>query len=133
MSQENIPAMSLFNKKFVIFKPLSHFFEETIGFDVTASFTSRSLLRLIRWYNKPGDVRKEFWEKAIQFHGTFHGLKITNCKAAKSFFCRNLELWVFIFTKGSINPWDVSVFGVILVRVFLHKDWIRRDTQNTEK
>ena len=27
---------------------------------------------------KPGDISKEFWEKAIQFHGTFHGLKITN-------------------------------------------------------
>ena len=36
--------------------------------------------RLIRWYNKPGDITIEFWEKAIQFHGTFQGLKI-----AKSF------------------------------------------------
>ena len=29
-------------------------------------------------YNKPGNITKEFWEKAIQFHGTFHGLKNTN-------------------------------------------------------
>ena len=65
----------------VIFKPLSYCFEETIGFDVKASFASRPVLRLIRWYNKPGDVTKEFWEKAIRFHGTFHGLKITNCSS----------------------------------------------------
>ena len=59
--------------------PLSLCFEETIGFYVKATFTSRPLSRLIRWYNKPGDdMTKEFWEKAIQFHGTFHGLKITN-------------------------------------------------------
>ena len=43
-----------------------------------ASFASRPVSRLIKWYNKPGDITKEFWEKAIQFHGTFHGLKITN-------------------------------------------------------
>ena len=43
-----------------------------------ASFSSRPVSRLIRWYIKPGDLTKEFWEKAIQFHETFHGLKITN-------------------------------------------------------
>ena len=61
---------------FVIFKPLSNCFEEIIVFDVKLSFASRPVSRLIRWYNKPGDITKEFWEKAIQFHGTFHGLKI---------------------------------------------------------
>ena len=62
----------------VIFKPLSYCFKETIWFDVKASFVSRTVSRLIKWDNKPGDTAKEFWEKAIQFHGTFHGLKITN-------------------------------------------------------
>ena len=38
--------------QFVIFKPLSYCFEETIGFDVKASFASRPVLRLIRWYNQ---------------------------------------------------------------------------------
>ena len=38
--------------QFVIFKPLSHCFEETIGFDVKASFVSRPMSHLIRWYNK---------------------------------------------------------------------------------
>ena len=64
--------------QFVIFKPLSYSFKEKIGFDVKASFASRSVSRLIRWYNKPGEIIKEFWEKAIQFHGSFHGLKIAN-------------------------------------------------------
>ena len=42
--------------QFVVFKPLSYFFEGTIEFDVKASFASRPVLRLIRWYNKPADI-----------------------------------------------------------------------------
>ena len=39
--------------QFVIFKPLSYCFKEIIiGFVVKASFASRPLSRLIRWYNK---------------------------------------------------------------------------------
>ena len=37
----------------------------------------------------PGDITKKFWEKAIQFHGPFHGLKITNCGGGFSFFWFN--------------------------------------------
>ena len=61
------------------FKPLSYCFKETIGFDVKGSFASRPESRLISWYNEPGDITKKCWYKAIQFHGTFHGLKIINC------------------------------------------------------
>ena len=64
--------------QFAIFKPLKYCFEETIRFDVRASFANCSVSRLIRWYNKPGDIAKELSEKAIHFHGTFHGLKITS-------------------------------------------------------
>ena len=39
---------SFYLYQFVIFKPLSYCFEETIGFDVKASFASRPELRLIR-------------------------------------------------------------------------------------
>ena len=53
-------------------------FQRKTGFDEKASFASRPLSRLIRWYNKSSDKTKEVWEKAIQFHRTFHGLKITN-------------------------------------------------------
>ena len=38
--------------QFVIFKLLSYCFEETIGFDVKATFVSRPMSYLIRWYNK---------------------------------------------------------------------------------
>ena len=59
----NINVLEINNKytQFVIFKPLSYCFEEIIGFDVKASFASRSESCLIRWYNEPGDITKEFW------------------------------------------------------------------------
>ena len=47
--------------QFVIFKPLSYCFEERTGFDAKASLASRLESRLIRWYNEPGDITKEFW------------------------------------------------------------------------
>ena len=78
-----ILALNIQLTQFVIFEPLSYCFEETIKFDVKVSYASCLLSRLIKWYNKPGDATKEFWEKVIQFHGTFHGLKITNWIRAK--------------------------------------------------
>ena len=39
-----------------------------------ASFACLPISPLI----KPRDITKEFQQKAVQFHGTFHGLKITN-------------------------------------------------------
>ena len=62
--------------QFVIFKPLSYCFKQTIGFDVKASFASGPLSRLIRWCNKPGDKTKEFWEKAISSTGLFMDWKL---------------------------------------------------------
>ena len=68
--------------KFVIFQPLSYCFEKKkIEFDVTVSLANRPMSRLFRWYNKLDDITKEFWEKPVQFHGTFYGLKITNWPA----------------------------------------------------
>ena len=43
----NIPWNSQTENQFVIFKPLSYCFQETIGFDVKASFASRPVSRLI--------------------------------------------------------------------------------------
>ena len=43
----NIPWNSQTENHFVIFKPLSYCFQETIGFDVKASFASRPVSRLI--------------------------------------------------------------------------------------
>ena len=51
--------------QFVIFKPLSYCFEETIGFGIKASFASRSVSRIIRWYKKPGDIKKEFGDFTV--------------------------------------------------------------------
>ena len=51
-----------FIRQFLLFKTLSYCFEETVEFDVKASFASRPVSRLIRFYNKPGDITKEFWE-----------------------------------------------------------------------
>ena len=47
--------------QFVIFKPLSYCFKETIGLDVKALFANCPESRLIRWYNEPGDITKGFW------------------------------------------------------------------------
>ena len=55
----------------MFFKQLSYCFEKTIGVDIKALSASRTVSRLIRWYNKSGDITKEFWEKAIQFYGNF--------------------------------------------------------------
>ena len=82
---------SQFPVEFVNFNPLSYCLGEIIGFDEKTSFASRPVSHLIRWYNKPGDITKEFWEKAIQFRGTFHGLKITNCSFSLSENCRDVR------------------------------------------
>ena len=54
-----------------------------MGLNVLSAIQGMSTIWDVRYwefslYNKPGDLKKEFWEKAIQFHGTFHGLKITD-------------------------------------------------------
>ena len=46
-----------------------------LPFTNSNDFNSCTVLHLIRWYDKLGDITKGFWEKAIQFHWTFHGLK----------------------------------------------------------
>ena len=81
---------------------MQNFFEERIGFDINTSFSSRLVSRLIRWYKKPGDITKEFWEKAIQFYGTFRGLKITNCNGDVQFFCFRPKI-SFLSKYGSKN------------------------------
>ena len=52
-SGDNISHLSI---QFVIFKPLSYCFEETIEFDVKALLAMRPVSRLI----KPGNITKEF-------------------------------------------------------------------------
>ena len=49
-------------------------FQRNNRIDVKALFTKHPVSCLI----KPGDITKEFKEKATQFRGTFHGSRITN-------------------------------------------------------
>ena len=56
------------------------------GFDVKASHTSRPVSRLISWYNSQVIQQKNFDKRVfIQFHGTFHGFKITNWFLSKRY------------------------------------------------
>ena len=50
-----MPGQQNFADQFIIFKPLSYCFEETIGFDVKSSFARRPVPRLI----KPDDIAKK--------------------------------------------------------------------------
>ena len=111
--------------QFVIFKSLSYCFK-TIGLYVKTSFASRLVSRLIRWY-KPVEITKLFWEKAIQIHGTFHGLKITNWYSELSIFRRekasvdNLCHHMFQL-QSNINSEGVLVLTWIKhVRIFKNK------------
>ena len=58
-------------RQFVIFKPISYCFKETMGFDVKASFASHPVSHLIGWYNKPGDITEEFWKKVYSIPQDF--------------------------------------------------------------
>ena len=49
-------------------------------------------------------------------------------RAAKNWYLFTIWLQVVLCSLLFDTAWQVSVFGVILVRIFLHSDWIRRDT-----
>ena len=51
----NASRNKLLSIQFVVFKPLSYCFRETIGFEVKASSWRRPVSSLI----KPGDIKKE--------------------------------------------------------------------------
>ena len=88
-------------------------FQRNNKIDVKASFASRPLSSLMWWYNT-GDITKEFWEKAIQFHETFHGLKITNWNALRS--QSDNEIWSGAFSSRI----DVTSRQLIFWEVFTH-------------
>ena len=60
MKNRSLRKPLILKNQFVIFKLLSYCFEEIIGFGIEASFESCPVLHLIRLYNKPGDITKEF-------------------------------------------------------------------------
>ena len=82
--------------QFVIFNPLSYCFKEMIGFDVKASFASRPVLRLTRWYNKPGDITIDFsW---IENYKLIYSCSYEN-NALKISHCESQEFWSYLPMK----------------------------------
>ena len=65
-----------FIRQFLLFKPLSYCFEETIGFDVKASFASRPLSRQISWYNNQVIQQKNFDKRLFSSTGLFMDWKL---------------------------------------------------------
>ena len=66
----------------VVFNLLSYCFEGTTGFDVKASFASRPVSRLIRWYNK------KIMIKIYSVSRDFTWIEITNCSLNCRYFRR---------------------------------------------
>ena len=87
--------------QFVIFKWLSHCFEETIGFDVKASFASRPLSHLIRWYNKTRWSNKRILIKGYSVPWDFSWIE--NYKLFFFFFFHWFE-WIISYLIGSFWP-----------------------------
>ena len=79
--------------QFAILKQLSYCFEETIGFDVKASFASRPVSHLISWYNNQVIQQNNFDKKLFSSMG-LHGLKITNCNGVVFFFFFQAECFL---------------------------------------
>ena len=57
--------------QFAIFKPLSYCFEETIWFDLKASFANRPVSHLIRCYNNQVMEQKNFEKRLFSSTGLF--------------------------------------------------------------
>ena len=83
-------------KQFVIFKPLSYCFEETIGFDLKVSFASRPVSHLIRWYDNEVIQQKNFEKKLFSSTGLFMDWKLQTKYAAfnggVNFICFRLDI-----------------------------------------
>ena len=84
-----------FGTQFVIFKPLSYYFEETIGFDVKASFASRSVSRLISWYNNQVIQQKNFDKRLFSSTGLFMDWKLQTEQRQRSQ-CQDSLYWLKI-------------------------------------
>ena len=75
--------------QFVILKPLSYYFEETIEFDLMASFASCLVSRLIKWYSKPSNITKNFDKRLFTSTGFFMDWKLQTVylKTSDDFHC----------------------------------------------
>ena len=93
-------AYSCFTLQFVVFKPLSYCFEETIGFDVKASFSRLPVSCQI----KPGDITKELKKKeslAQVFSCEF-------CEISNTFFYRTHPVAASVRYNSESKYWVVN-------------------------
>ena len=106
--------------QFVIFKPLSHCFEETIWFDVKASFPSRPESRLIRWYNYL--FLQEFsWIENYKLNGLRR-----NIQCAESD-----HIWSFLFNIFHIGIEYSNLLCKSSLSVHILKRWYRKVQNST--
>ena len=92
-------------KQFVIFKPLSYCFEETIGFDVKALFTSLPVSHLISWYKNQVIQQNNFEKRLFSSTGLFMDWK-SQTESMVSWFSSNDCCW----GGRSTNQWVTKIF-----------------------
>ena len=114
--------------QFAIFKQLSCCFEETIGFDVKASFASRPVLHLISWYNNQVIQQNNFVKKLFSSTGLFIVWKLQTVMALFFFFFSG---WVFslswferIFSFSSLSLYFIKLSNKRFITVSLFVDEI---------
>ena len=115
--------------QFAIFKQLSCCFEETIGFDVKASFASRPVLHLISWYNNQVIQQNNFDKKLFSSTGLFIDWKLQTVMALFFFFF--FSGWVFslswferIFSFSSLSLYFIKLSNKRFITVSLFVDEI---------
>ena len=121
--------------QFVIFKPLlSYCFEETIGFDVKASFTSRPVSHLISWYSNQVIQQNNFDKRLFSSTGLVMDWE-SNWNSGfykifmRIYFRREIKRDIahtsfhVLFKKVILTPWPVSVGKIWLKNslIVLHK------------
>ena len=85
--------------QFVIFKPLSYCFKETIWFEVKASLASRPMSRLISWYNNQVIKQKNFDKRLFSSTGLFMDWKLQTGIENSSTVAENWHMiYFFLFT-----------------------------------
>ena len=117
--------------QFVIFKPLSYYFEETIRFDVKASFTSRPVSPLISWYNNQMIQQKNFDKRLFSSSELFMDwklqtemLNIKNCLLKHLIHCYNNANFTMAFLSEDnffqdvkFTLWGITTFNFNLSKI----------------
>ena len=102
---------------------------ETINFNQISTYFKPYFSNLLTSFRKNHNTQRsslkalELWKEALN---KGKSVAATFMYLSKAFDNRNHNL---LTTKlGAYTAWKLSVLRVILVRIFPHSDWIRRDT-----